>query len=47
MFSTDVAAQVLDATYEDIVYPADEDEASENAQIQIPAAYLSSRNATG
>ena len=43
----EVAVQVLDNMFMDTEYPPDEDKRSQDAQIHIPAHYLTSHNATG
>ena len=44
---TEVAVQVLDNMFMDTEYPPDEEKRSQDAQIHIPAHYLTSHNATG
>ena len=44
----EISAQKLNrADHSDVVYPEDGEEGSDRAQIVIPAAYLSSRDASG
>jgi len=42
-----VAVQVLGNVLVDTVYPPDEDERSQDAQIRIPVHYLTAHGATG
>lgn len=44
---TEVAVQVLGNMFMDTEYPPDEDKRSQDAQIHIPAHYLTSQNASG
>lgn len=44
---TEIAVHILGNMFVDTVYPPDEDEHSQNAQIRIPVHYLKSHNATG